>query len=105
MIHALLYDPDEKRLRQGGAELIDAWESATSSSIWVILEDESEDAESKLLTRRFGIHRLAVADALRDRHPPKIGAFRECDVHPSQGARRHVDVAGFRHDPTFHVPE
>lgn len=75
MIHALLYDPDEKRLRQGGAELIDAWESAPSNSIWVILEGGSEDAESELLTQRFGIHRLAVADALRDRHPPKIEPF------------------------------
>jgi len=75
MIHALLYDPEEKKLRHGGAELIDEWESAPSSTIWVILEDESEDAESELLTRRFGIHRLAVADALRDRHPPKIEPF------------------------------
>jgi magnesium transporter len=77
MIRALLYDPEEKGLRQGGAELIDVWEASPSSAIWVILEDEPEDAESELLSRRFGIHRLAIADALRERHPPKIEPFQD----------------------------
>jgi len=77
MIRALLYDPEEKGLRHGGAELIDVWEGSPSSVIWVVLEDESKDAESELLSRRFGIHRLAIADALRDRHPPKIEPFKD----------------------------
>ena len=75
MIHALLYDPAERELRQGNVELIDAWERAPSSTIWVVIEGESEPAEADLLSRRFGIHGLAIADALRERHPPKIERF------------------------------
>jgi magnesium transporter len=77
VIRTLQYDPAEGGLRQGGVELIDAWDGAPSSAIWVILEDESEEAEAELLSRRFGIHRLAIADALRDRHPPKIESFKD----------------------------
>ncbi len=77
MIHALLYDSEQKELRRGGAELIDEWESSPSSTIWVVLEGESKNAESELLSRRFGIHRLAIADALRERHPPKIEPFQD----------------------------
>ena len=75
MIRSFLFDPAEKKLRQGGAELIDAWERAPSSMIWVILEGEPKEAETNLLSQRFGIHNLAIADALRERHPPKIEPF------------------------------
>jgi magnesium transporter len=77
VIRTLLFDRTGKQFRQGGAELIDAWEAAPASSIWVILEAEPEELESDLLSRRFGIHRLAIADALRERHPPKIEPFKD----------------------------
>ncbi|MDH3458160.1 MAG: magnesium transporter CorA family protein [Gemmatimonadota bacterium] len=77
MIRTLLYDPADGDLRQGGAELLDRWERALSSTVWVVVENESEEAETELLSRRFGIHRLAIADALRKRHPPKIEPFRD----------------------------
>ena len=77
MIRTLLYDSGEMALRQGGAELIDEWEGAPSSTIWVSLEDESAKDETELLSRRFGIHRLAISDALRERHPPKIERFKD----------------------------
>jgi magnesium transporter len=76
VIRTLLYDPAEAELRQGGAELIDAWEGAPSSAIWVVLEDESGETETEMLSQRFGVHDLAIADALRDRHPPKIETFK-----------------------------
>ena len=76
MIRTLFYDPADKKLCQGGAELIDAWENAPSSTIWVVLEDESAEAEAEVLSRRFAIHDLAIADALRERHPPKIEPFK-----------------------------
>ena len=77
MIRTLLYEPAERKLRQGGAELIEAWERTPSSGIWVVLENEAEGAEAALLSRRIGIHKLAIADALRDRHPPKIEPFKD----------------------------
>ena len=77
MIRTVLYDPSDGRLRNGGAEQIDAWEQTTAATIWVVIENESRETEEDLLTKRFGIHPLAMADALRDRHPPKIEPFSE----------------------------
>ncbi len=77
MIRAVLYDPAHNQLRDGGAELIDAWERAEASQIWVVVEGEPPEVERELLSRRFGIHPLAITDALRERHPPKIEPFRD----------------------------
>ena len=77
MIRAVLYDPSEQRLREGGVELIDEWEQATASQIWVAIENHPPETERSLLSDRFGIHPLAIADALRERHPPKIEPFRD----------------------------
>ncbi len=75
MIRAAFYDPASKQLRSGGPELIEEWDRSQVGTIWVILENESPEAERELLSSRFGVHRLAVTDALRDRHPPKIEPF------------------------------
>ena len=75
MIRAILYDPSDGMIRDGGAELIDAWDRSQATSIWVAIEDEPRSSEEALLGDRFGIHRLAILDALRDRHPPKIEPF------------------------------
>jgi magnesium transporter len=77
VIRACLYDPARKALTEGGAELIETWEGAPASTIWVVVEEETEEAEGALLRQRFGIHPLAIADALRQRHPPKIEPFKE----------------------------
>jgi magnesium transporter len=75
MIKVILYDPSDGRLRDGGVELVDAWDKAPESSIWVGCENELPEVERKFLSERFGIHDLAIADALRERHPPKIEQF------------------------------
>ena len=77
MIRAVLYDPSDQRLREGGVELIDEWERAPASQIWVAIESQQPETERSLLSDRFGIHPLAIADALRERHPPKIEPFRD----------------------------
>ncbi len=77
MIRAVLHDPNDARLRTGGAELIDEWERSAASQIWVVVDGEPPEAERELLARRFGIHSLAISDALRQRHPPKIEPFRD----------------------------
>ena len=77
MIRAVLYDPEDGRQQEGGAELIDAWEQAPASLIWVAVDGEEPNAERDLLSRRFSIHSLAITDALRERHPPKIEPFRD----------------------------
>lgn len=77
MISAVLYDPTGQQLRDGGVELIDAWERTPGAMIWVVLDSESREVETDLLSQRFGVHQLALADALRDRHPPKIEPFQD----------------------------
>jgi magnesium transporter len=76
MIRAVLYDPSDRRLREGGVELIDEWDRTPASQIWVVIERQEPETERSLLSDRFGIHPLAIADALRERHPPKIEPFR-----------------------------
>lgn len=75
MIRTLLFDPDSQALRQGGAELIDAWRAEASSIIWVDFFEEPEDEERALFEGSFNLHPLAIQDAQRDRHPPKIERF------------------------------
>ena len=76
MIQTILHDPDRGTLTAGGAELIDVWEGRPETSIWVTLQGEDPARESQLMAERFGLHALAISDALRDRHPPKIEPFR-----------------------------
>ncbi len=77
MLRAVLYDRIEREARRGGAELIDEWDRSPESTIWVVIDDESAEDEAELLANRFGVHRLAIADALRERHPPKIEPFKD----------------------------
>lgn len=74
MIRVFLYDPKTDKSQQGGAELISSWRQSQHSIAWVDIENESKIDEEKLLAD-FGVHQLAVQDALRPRHPPKIERF------------------------------
>jgi magnesium transporter len=77
MIRATLFDPTDGQLHDGGEELIEAWERTPAATIWVVLEEEPRETEQELLSKRFGVHELAMTDAFRDRHPPKIEEFRD----------------------------
>jgi len=77
MIETLLYDPDSQTLRQGGTELIDAWREAPQTILWANFFEEAPEVESALFQQQFGLHPLAIQDAQRDRHPPKIERFDE----------------------------
>ena len=76
MIRVFLSDPDTGEFSQGGKELIATWEASESLHIWVDLEAESHKVDEDLLSG-FGIHPLAIQDALRPRHPPKIERFND----------------------------
>ncbi len=65
----------EGGLQSGGADVLDAWRAgAREGLIWIDLDEETEDAQ-RALFREFFIHPLAVQDALRTRHPPKLEVF------------------------------
>ena len=59
----------------GGEELIALWRKEPSAVIWLDLSGEDKSEESLFLESNFGLHPLAIQDAQRDRHPPKIEAF------------------------------
>lgn len=75
MIRAVLYHRATGRMTAGAAELIDAWRRDTQTVILLDLENNPPDAERQLLLDHFGLHPLAVQDAQRDRHPPKLEVF------------------------------
>ena len=62
-------------MQVGGVELIASWRDHPDSVIWVDLVENQQATEAELLEREFGIHPLAIEDAQRDRHPPKIEAY------------------------------
>ncbi len=75
MIDVLLYEPPGGAPRCGDAALIDAWDPAGDTLIWVDIDCHDIEAARALLTGRFGISALTASDALRERHPPKLEWF------------------------------
>jgi magnesium transporter len=74
MIRVFLYDTNTAASQCGGRELIGSWRESDHSIIWLDIEGESSSDDEALL-REFGIHTLAIQDALRPRHPPKVERF------------------------------
>lgn len=77
MVKGLLYRPGANSPTAGGAELISVWRDDPESVLWVDLEAEPAEEETRILQEEFGIHPLAVQDAQRVRHPPKVEFFGE----------------------------
>lgn len=59
--------------KSGGSELVDLFEKEPDSFLWIDLENENLNDFS--IAERFGLHPLAISDAHRERHPPKIEYF------------------------------
>ena len=77
MIRCMLYERSDGRLHTGGGELVERWKADERTLIWVDLGDEPPDEAGRLLREAFDLHPLAVSDALRERHPPKLEDFEE----------------------------
>jgi magnesium transporter len=75
MIEAILWTPSAEGYRSGGAELISEWQKSDDSLIWVNLDESLSRQAIEPVAEVFGLHPLAVQDALRQRHPPKLEAF------------------------------
>jgi magnesium transporter len=77
VIRTLLYDPAADRIDAGDERAIAAWQQARGSGalLWVDLSGEPAERETQLMCEVFGLHELAVQDAQRARHPPKIERF------------------------------
>ena len=69
MIRTILYETVSGQVTTGGEELVQRWQNDPQSIIWLDIGSHDADATRQLLEAQFGIHPLAVNDALRDRHP------------------------------------
>lgn len=75
MIRTLLWrDPDAEAV-QGQEELVAEWTTRGEGVLWADFSGLAIDAERSILVERFGLHPLAIQDAQRERHQPKIEAF------------------------------
>jgi magnesium transporter len=77
MIRVMLYEPQTSRFTEGGQELLDVWKTSDDATVWVDLVEVPAEVEKPLMTGYFGLHPLAIQDAQRDRHPPKVEAFED----------------------------
>ncbi len=73
MIRGLLITGAGDRVR-GGEELIARWREEGDGHLWLDLQGEPQARERALL-ESFDCHPMAIDDAHRERHPPKIEEF------------------------------
>ncbi|MEQ6888545.1 magnesium transporter CorA family protein [Halomonas sp. CS7] len=73
MMRALLLEADG-RVARGGEELIARWRENPESRIWIDVQGEPRERARELL-EAFCCHPLAIDDAERERHPPKVEEF------------------------------
>jgi magnesium transporter len=71
----ILYEQQSKTTRCGGIELLDVWATLPDSWIWLSISGPPDEAEKALLRERFDLPYLAIQDAQRERHAPKIEVF------------------------------
>jgi len=71
----MLYETPGGPVVVGGRELVERWKTDERALIWLDLGDEPVGEAGRLLREDFGLHPLAVSDALRERHPPKLEHF------------------------------
>jgi magnesium transporter len=76
LIRALLYNMASKEVVSGGKELVTTWQQNTDTCIWLDSSAEPDDTEKQFLQESFSLHPMAIQDAQRTRHPPKIEPFK-----------------------------
>ena len=74
LIRAQLCSPDTG-IVTGGEELKTTWQENPGSILWLDIAGEPESSESGFMRDSFGLDTLAIQDAQRKRHPPKLEAF------------------------------
>ena len=75
MLTVYLYHAENKTLDMGDLELVDRWQQDESTMLWIDIEGELNKSTAQVLQNKLQLHPLALEDAARDRHPPKIEKF------------------------------
>ena len=77
MLRTHLYHAAHRTLAVGDESLIDTWSADAQTRIWLDVSGTLSETDAELLRDRFGLHPLALQDAARDRHPPKLETFED----------------------------
>lgn len=77
MLTVRLYRPSTGQAEQGGLDLLDDWQSDSATTVWLDMRGALDAGLQQLLGERLGLHPLALQDASRDRHPPKVEIFED----------------------------
>lgn len=73
MIRTLLTTPDGA-VYEGEEDLFAMWQATPDSHIWIDMQGETQERERTIL-EAFEFHSMAIQDAHKERHPPKIEEF------------------------------
>lgn len=73
MIRTILLQPGQP-LSRGGTEQIEQWRQQPDAFIWVDVYGEESGNDAAFL-REMGCYELAILDAHKERHPPKLEFF------------------------------
>ena len=73
MIRTMLLSGDGD-YASGGRQLVETWRTLADGRLWLDIEGEIADEERQLLLE-LGCDQLAIDDASRKRHPPKVEPF------------------------------
>jgi magnesium transporter len=75
VIRVLRFYVAENRHETGGEELLSSWQGDSNDFIWVDFHQENATHERAIMSQQFGISAMALDDAQKDRHPPKLEWF------------------------------
>ena len=63
--------------RWGDESMLDEWSNSPDLWMWADFSNVEQGREKEFFTETFKLHPLAISDAQRNRHPPKLEAFDE----------------------------
>ncbi len=75
MIRTMRYRPATREITTGNEALLATWQEQPDTVLWADFSDNDPGTELQILLEHFGLHPLAIHDAQRSRHQPKIETF------------------------------
>ena len=77
MIKILLYNMKTGDTRWGDESMLDEWNNNPELWMWADFSNVEQAREKEIFAETLKLHPLAISDAQRKRHPPKLEAFDE----------------------------
>lgn len=76
-MRVLWFDAAAGAVERGSEELLERWRRDPDTFVWLDFDTVSSLERESLLEGELNIHPLALQDAMRERHPPKVEYFAE----------------------------